>query len=354
VKQFGPSFPQHLVGEGAFRLAEWVRGDHVRFVRNPAYHGTRPWQEHEGAAYLDSITVRFVGDQGVLGQILKTGEANLVAGLPAQAVATYAGSPAYQLLAGYQSGNGMMFSLNTARPALNDVRVRRALRYAYDQDRMNQTLYGGSYVTVKGPLTKYTLYYWKGADNAYRLDPARARTILDEAGWKENSRTGVREKDGRPLALTMVMLHHKEIGEYLAAQLRAIGADLRVEVVPGPVQLQRAQSGDFDLIYERLRSYEPDLLFDEFYSKNYRPGGWAWTRYQNAALDKALLDSQSTTDPARRQALFTEAQKIVTDEALYLPTLDDPQYYAMTRKVHGFRLGATGSWYFLNDVSVDK
>jgi hypothetical protein len=29
-------------------------------------------------------------------------------------------------------------------------------------------------------------------------------------------------------------------------------------------------------------------------------------------------------------------------------------YYAMTRKVHGFRLGATGSWYFLNDVSVDK
>jgi peptide/nickel transport system substrate-binding protein len=353
VKQFGTSFPQHLVGEGAFRLAEWVRGDHVRFVRNRAYHGTRPWQEHEGAAYLESITVRFVGDQGVLGQILKTGEVNLVAGLPAQAVATYANNAAYQLLAGYQSGNGMMFSLNTARPMLNDVRVRRALRYAYDQDQMNQTLYGGSYVTVKGPLTKYTLYYWKGADNAYRLDSARARVLLDEAGWKENSRTGVREKDGRALTLTMVMLHHKEIGEYLAAQLRVIGADLRVEVVPGPVQLQRAQSGDFDLIYERLRSYEPDLLFDEFYSKNYRPGGWAWTRYQNAALDKALLDSQSTTDPARRQALFTEAQKIVTDEALYLPTLDDPQYYAMTRKVHGFRLGATGSWCFLNDVSVD-
>lgn len=55
---------------------------------------------------------------------------------------------------------------------------------------MNQTLYGGSYVTVKGPLTKYTLYYWKGADNAYRLDPARARVLLDEAGWKELGATG--------------------------------------------------------------------------------------------------------------------------------------------------------------------
>ena len=352
VRQFGSGFQQHLVGEGAFRLAGWARGDNVRFVRNPAYHGARPWQEHEGAPFLESITVRFVGDQGVLGQILKTGEANLVAGLPAQAVGTYANQPGYEVVAGYQSGNGMMFSMNTARPALNDVRVRRALRYAYDQDRMNQTLYGGSYVTVRGPLTKYTLYYWKGAENAYRLDPGRARSLLDEAGWKDNPRTGVREKDGRPLTLTIVMLHHKEIGEYLAAQLRAVGVDLRVEVVPGPVQLQRAFSGDFDIIYERLRSYEPDILADEFYSKNYRPGGWAWTRYQNAALDKVLLETQSTTDPARRRALFTEAQKTVTEQALYLPTLDDPQYYAMTRKVRGFRLGAIGSWYFVNDVSI--
>ncbi len=106
-------------------------------------------------------------------------------------------------------------------------------------------------------------------------------------------------------------------------------------------------------MYERLRSYEPDVLFDEFYSKNYRPGGWAWTRFQNATLDKVLLETQSTTDQTRRQALFTEAQQLVTEHALCLPTLDDPQYYAMTKKVHGFRLGAIGSWYFVNDISVE-
>lgn len=354
VKQYGSSFQQHLVGEGPFKLAAWVRGDHIRFVKNPAYRGARPWQDHDGPAYLDSITIRFVGDAGVLGQILKTGEANFVAGLPAQALNAYAHNPGYTVIAGYQPGNGMMFVMNTARPALNDVRVRRALRYAYDQNKMNQTLYDGNYVTLKGPLTKYTLYYWKGAESAYGLDPAKARGLLDEAGWKVNARTGGREKDGRPLSLTIVMLHHKEIGEYLATQFRAIGVELRVEVVPGPVQLQRTQSGDFDIMYERLRSYEPDILFDEFYSSNFRPGGWAWTRFQNAALDKVLLDTQSTTDPVRRQALFTEAQKMVTEQALYLPTLDDPQFYAMTKKVRGFRLGAIGSWYFVNDVAVEK
>ena len=352
VAQYGTSFSQHLVGTGAFKLAEWVRGDHVRFTRNPAYRGGPPVQDHTGPAYLDGITVKFVGDQGVLGQVLKTSEVQMVAALPAQALATYAHDPHYQVTTGYQPGNGLMFTINTSRPGLGDVRVRRALRYAYDQDKMNQTLYGGTYTVVKGPLTKYTLYYWKGAEQAYGHDPAKAKALLDEAGWKLNGSTGVREQSGRPLALTMVMLHHQEIGEYLSAQFRDIGVSLKVEVVPGPVQLQRAQSGEFDLIYERLRSYEPDILFDEFYSKNARPGGWAWNRFQDPSLDKMLLDSQATTDPATRQTLFQNVQKFVTDRALYLSTLDDPQFYAMGANVKGFRLGAIGGWFFVNDIRI--
>jgi peptide/nickel transport system substrate-binding protein len=324
VRQYGSNYQQHLVGEGAFRLAEWVRGDHVRFVKNSAYRGGPPSQVHTGPAFLDSIMVRFVGDAGVLGQVLKTGEVNMVAGLPAQALPAYAHDPNYLVVAGYQPGNGMMFSPNTSRPPLDDVRVRRALRLAYDQDEMNQVLYSGTYTPVKGPLTKYTLYYWRGAETAYPKDPAKAKALLDQAGWKINPRTGAREKDGKPLAVTLIMLHHKEIGEYLAAQFREIGVATRIEVVPGPIQLQRAQSGDFDLIYERLRSFEPDILFDEFYS----------------------------TDPVKRKALFEETQKFVTQEALYLPTLDDPQYYAMNKAVRGFKLGAIGGWFFVGDIAT--
>src|SRR5205807_4521163 len=54
------------------------------------------------------------------------------------------------------------------------------------------------------------------------------RGLLDEAGWKLNSQTGIRELGGKPLSLTIVMLHHKEIGEYLVAQFRQIGVDLKV------------------------------------------------------------------------------------------------------------------------------
>jgi peptide/nickel transport system substrate-binding protein len=353
VKQYGTSFQQHLVGEGAFRLTSWVRGDHITFTRNPAYRGGTTVQRHSGPAYLDSITVKFVGSAGVLGEILKTGEANLVMGLPSQALPDYAHNAGYQVVTGYQPGNGMMFTMNTARAPLNDVRVRQAVRYAYDQHRMNQTLYNGTYVECYGPLTKYTLYYWKGADTAYRYDPARARTLLDAAGWKPGA-SGVRERDGKPLSLTMVMLHHREIGEYLAAQFRTVGVDLRPVVVPGPVQLQRALSGDFDLIYERLRTLEPDILYSEFYSKNEgKPGGWAWSGFHNARLDAALLRTQQTADSQVRARNFAEAQRLLTEFAVYLPTLDDPQFFAMPASVKGFQLGATGAWFFANDMYIE-
>lgn len=355
VKQYGTAFPQHLTGAGPFRLAEWVRGDHIRFVRNPDYAGTPPLQEHSGPAYLDGITVRFVGDPGVLGQVLKSGEANLVAELPSQSLSDYRNNPDYRLVLGFQPGTGMQFVMNTGRPALKDVRVRKALRFAYDPDKINQTLYGGTYVTVKGPLTPSSRFYWKGAEAVYHYDPAAAGRLLDEAGWKLNSRTGIREKNGTPLSLTLVLLHHKEIGEYLSAQFKQVGVDLKVAVVPGPVQLQRAQSGNFDLIYERQRTFEPDgSLFAIWYSKNDKPGGWAWSRFHNDALDAVLLKTQSASSQPARQQLWTSVQRMVTDYALALPTVDDPVYYGMRKNVQGFKLGAIGNWFFVNDLYIEQ
>jgi peptide/nickel transport system substrate-binding protein len=355
VRRYGTSFQQHLVGIGAFKMTEWVHGDHVKFVRDPKYVSDPPWQQHKGPAYLNSITVRFVGEAGVLGQVLKSGEVNMVYKLPAQSLGEYRNNPDYTLVPGYQPGTGMQFVMNTSRPALSDIRVRRALLYAYDPDQINKTLYNGDFVTVKGPLTKYSRFYWKGVEDLYQYDLAKAKALLDEAGWKVNAQTGVREKDGQSLTLTIVMLHHKEIGEYLAAQFKNIGVDLKVTVVPGPVQLQRAQSGDFDMIYERQRTFEPDgTLFAIWYSKNDKPGGWAWSRFHDDALDAALLRTQQVSSAQEQQLLWTQVQRMVAEFALALPSVDDPVYYVMHKSVKGLRLGAIGNWFFVNDMYVEK
>jgi len=353
VRRHGVNFHQNLVGRGPYRMTQWTKGSHIRFERDPSYTGITPWQEGKGVGRLNSVTFRFVGEDAVLGEVLRSGEVNMVMELPAQVVNTYRNNPNFQVVPGYQSGSGMQFVINTSRPGLDDVRVRRAMRHAYDQDRMNQALFDGLYVANKGPLTKYTRCFWAGANDAYRLDLDRARALLEEAGWRPGL-GGVRQKDGQRLSFMASTLHHREILEYLQAQFRPIGIDLRVEVIPGPVQLQRAISGDFDIIYQRLRSFEPDDLYQLWHSSNLRAGGWSWSRYQDAKLDQALAMSQNTSDPRERCRLFTEAQQIVTQAAAALPTLDNPIYYGMHRRVKGFKLGATGGWFFVNDMVVER
>jgi peptide/nickel transport system substrate-binding protein len=347
VQKFGKDFHQNLVGLGPYKMTEWVKASHIKFVKDPNYKGPR-------TVNLDSITVRFVGEDAVLGEILKTAEANMGMEMPAQSLASYKGNASYTVTPGYQPGTGMQFTINTSKAPFTDLKVRQALRHAYDGEVANKTLYDGNYVVVKSPLTRFTRCYWAGAETVYKYDPEKAKALLEEAGWKVNPNTKIREKDGKPLTFTISMLHHQELGEWLSTQFRAIGADMKVEVIPGPVQLERAIKGDFDIIYQRLRGFEPDSLYDMWFSQNLKPGGWAWSRFVNARLDEVVSKANASADPKERCDFYTEAQKILTDNAPGLPTLDSPIYYVLKSNVKGFKLGAIGSTFIIDGMYVEK
>ena len=354
VQEYGEDFKEHLVGCGPFKMTEWVIGSHVKFVKDPNYTGGPPAQEHIGPAYLDSITFKWVGEDAVLGQVLATGEVNMVMELATQFLPTYRDDPNFQIIPGYQSGEGLMFQMQTGKPPLDDIRVRRALRHAFDPKRANWTLYDGNYVEVYGPLTKFTRCYWKGVEEAYEYDPEKSKALLEEAGWVDADGDGVREKDGQPLAMSIIVLHHQELAEYISAQFRTIGVDLKVELLTPPVQQDRALSGEFDLIYHRLRGYEPDQLHSSWYSENLFPGGWAWSRFQNDRLDEILLQTQASADPEERCELFIEAQQILTEYTPLLPTLGQPIFYAMHKNVKGFRITTQfGYQFYANDMYVE-
>jgi ABC-type transport system substrate-binding protein len=108
-------------------------------------------------------------------------------------------------------------------------------------------------------------------------------------------------------------------------------------------------------MYERQRTFEPyGTLFAIWYSKNDKPGGWAWSRFHNDELDATLLKTQEVSSEQELQRLWTQVQRIVTENALALPTVDDAAYYVMRKNVKGFKLGAIGNWFFANDMYVEK
>ncbi len=353
-------FDRFLVGAGPFVLEEWVPNDRIVFSKWEDYGGWNGIQDHEGAAYLDSITIRFIGEDAVRAAMLETGDVHIVRELPAANVEDYEDREGFELITGYQAGTGLQMVINIRNAPLNILEVRQALQWATDQPAINDLAYSGLYLVSDGPVNVVHPCYWSGAADIYGHDPAKAVELLESVGYTDEDGDGIREahnvpgvEDGTPLSLRWTVLHHTEIGEVVQGQWRELGIELKLEQVAGPIQLELRNARDFDLMYERQRTPDPAILEMVWNSANDVEGGWAWTGFVNAELDQAVVQILQVADPEERCALAHTAQRIIMENAVMLPTLSQPQFYALNSSVKNFELSSESPYFFLHNTYIE-
>ncbi|MEM7517792.1 MAG: ABC transporter substrate-binding protein [Planctomycetota bacterium] len=293
------------------------------------------------------------------GAVVASGEADVAYQIPALSTDQYIDNSDAELLSIGQSGTGLQMIFNLREPKLQDIRLRQALLHARDMGKVNDILYDGLYGEADGPLNNIHPCFWDGASEMYPHDPEKAKALLEEAGWVEGEGAlrvakGVEGvPDGERLELGWSILHHPEIGEVVQAQFLDVGVGISVEKVPGPIQLERVNARDFEIMYERLRSPDPKILDDIWNSQYDYPGGWAWTGYVNEDLNALLKEVAGNPSWDARCDAAKAAQKHIMENALVLPTLSQPSYFAVSSKVDGFKLGAEGTHFFIHDVSIN-
>lgn len=362
AEEYGLSdFDKNLVGAGPFTLEEWAPNDRIVFKKWEDYGGWNSIQNHDGPAYLDGVTVTFIGEDAVLGSIVSTGDADIARELPSAYIEDYQDQEGFEFITGYQAGTGLQMVINVRNAPLNIPEVRQALLYGSDQAAANELLYDGTYLVSYGPLNVVHPCYWEGAEELYGYDPEQAAALLESVGYTDEDGDGIREasgvpgvEDGTPLSVRWTVLHHEEIGEAIQAQWREIGVDLVLEKVPGPVQLERVNARDFDLIYERQRSPDPMILDMVWNSRWDEPGGWAWTGFVDETLDEAVGQLRTNPDITERCELATQAQQIILENAVMLPTLSQPVFYALNGGVKDFELASEGNYFYLHNTYIEE
>jgi peptide/nickel transport system substrate-binding protein len=352
-------FDKHLVGAGPFTLEEWVPNSHVTLKRWEDYGGWNSISEDGGPARLTGVTIHFIGEEAVLGNMVKTGDAHIAMNLPATYIGDYVDVDGFELVTGFQAGTGLQMVMNTRKPPFDILEFRRALLYGTNQIAINDLLFDGTYLPSYGPLNTVHPCYWEGSEERYPHDPDKAKALLEQAGYVDRDGDGVREAydvsgvaDGTPLSFKWTVLNYEEIGEAVQSQWRELGINLIVEMVPGPVQLERVNTREFDLIYERQRSPDPNLLEMVWNSAWDVVGGWAWTGFVDAELDETVRQLRVVPDPEARCELAKTAQKIILDNALMVPTLSEPVFYAVSDKVQNFQLMSEGNYFFLHNTTI--
>jgi peptide/nickel transport system substrate-binding protein len=351
LEKWGADYQFHQVGTGPFKFVEYVPNDHLTLERNPDYAWGPSVFENEGVAQLGRVEFRFFVDPATRAPALETGEVHVMGELPPRDATRLDGSDEFALHAVPIPGQPAQFFLNTGLAPLDDLHVRQGLLHATDRQAIVQTLFGDISPAAYGPLSAASPGYNPAVQNLYPYDPDKAAALLDAAGWGDSDGDGTRDKDGAPLQLTMALGgwgFNPDMAQLIQAQWAGVGVELNAEVLPYPALLEAGRSGSHHLAGFNLSGRDPNLLWTFYHSQ----GGFNFSHVNDGTLD-TLLDQATTATGPGRDALYSQIQRSVMEQALVLPVRDYVNLNVAHTNVQGLYFDAQGWFPWLIDVKLD-
>ena len=337
-------YNRNPLGTGPYRVAEWKTGEYVLLQKVPNY-----WR---GAEYpkIDKILFRFLSNTTTRINQLRGGEVHVVALIPWDKVRDLKTIPSIRL--NHVLGNGYEhLTLNEKQfPPFTDVRVRRALSHAIDREGIVKTVLDGEVTVVNGPIQPLSWAYEPNVAK-YDFDTAAANRLLDEAGWKRGA-TGVREKDGKPFALTLITQAGYAIRENVAQtvqkQFKDVGVNAQVRLIDGTAISSVWFSGKFEMLLHWWQmGADPEItLF--FAGDRSPPAGRNINYVQDSLLTKLVYASDRAVDRKERESMLRQAQRRVAELAVEIPLYNTSKIDAVPAALQNFKGNPTNAGPFWN------
>jgi peptide/nickel transport system substrate-binding protein len=234
----------------------------LRLERNPYYFKVD--ERGQQLPYIDSVDVESISNNEVVAAMAGTGQLDFVGtalrtqDFPLLKLAERSGTVQvreWQRLHG--SDVVIQPNYNTTDPRLRelfwDFRFRRALSVAIDREEMNEIIYFGRGVPRQVTVHPDSSYFEPAFATAHtQYAPDTAKSLLDEIGLRDADGDGMRDfADGEPLTITLEFFDFetpKPINlELVANYWRKVGIDLRLRLVDGNLQRERAVAGEMQM-----------------------------------------------------------------------------------------------------------
>ena len=305
--------------------------------------------EHwDGPPPVAKLTVRLVTDANARVLALRSGDVDLVYGVPPQAVKSIGSDFTVSTIA---SGREDYLVVNHRRLPFSDKAVREATSFGIDRAALNTVGLAGQGSVATGMFPPD-----QGVQNLpmQSSDQARARQILDAGGWRVGP-DGVRAKDGQRLSFQLLSAPARTEWTPMAvgiqAQLQPLGYEVQIEQVKN-IGDQLAQSQDFDIaMYSANMLVTGDPLY--IFNQTLATGGPAnYGAFSNPQLESVLQSMRAEADLSKRQALAVQAQQVVAAESPNIYVLVVPFIAATSKKVKGYTLHPNDLYILDNSISV--
>lgn len=342
-EKWGEEYQFHLTGTGPFMLKEYVPGDHVTLVRDPDYKWG-PVMFHEGPAFLDSIECRPIPENATRVAALESGELNMIDGVPPQDLARLESDPDLQIIRASAGGMPWVMQVNVKKPPTDELAVRQALWYATDQAQIVDNLFKGTMEPAYWPSEKGMLGYDAAADAVSTTNPEKAKEVLEAAGWVDTNGDGLREKDGKPLAVVLLIpadFGMDEFSTMLQSQYREVGIDMSIQSMAFPAAVEQWNKGTHNL--DPAFFWWPDpALVSIWYDSRFVGTCCNWSHYANPEVDQLVIKGEGTVGQEARHEVYRQLfTKVLEDVAVY-PLFHKRYVAAAVKTLRGISNDVTG------------
>ncbi len=327
------------IGSGPFCFVAAEQDRFVDIRKNENYWGDN--------AKLERVHFVVVPDATTRALELRKGSADLALELAPDTVVTLDREPNLQVLTG--PGTRVQYmAFNLRDPVLKDVRVRRALAYALDTGPIIRFVWRNFARPADSVLPPESWAY-NGEVQHYSHDPAKARELLDEAGYKETN--GIRF---HLQMKTSTEETSRAIAAVFQQQLREVGIALDIRSYEPATFLADITHGEFQVYSLRWigGNQDPEIFEYAFDSAQIIPKGANRQYYSNPQVDALIAKARAELDQDARKRDYAELQEILAEDLPYIDLWYLNNVMVASKRVRGLALNPSGNFDFLKTAEL--
>jgi peptide/nickel transport system substrate-binding protein len=344
----------HPLGTGPFKFKSYDQSQQVVDLEaNPNY-----W---DGAPNIPALRVRVISDSNALQAELRSGRVDispLPTSLSPDAIKTLEQDPKLTVHQ-FEGSNLNLLTFNTKEAPLDNIKVRQAIAYAIDRESMIRDLVLGQGKIAHSILPEASWAYTPG--QTYHYDPAAAKKLLDEAGFRDPDGDGPQMRFAKPIVFRISGSSGaaRQYSGVIFNYLKEVGVPVSIETSELNTLFDLLRRGQFQMTYGQWVGGNQDPIFyHDLFATTEIPtetrAARNRSRYSNPELDRILDEATNTYDHAIAAPLYAKAQEIISRDVPVFPLWYQANMVIAKKTVGNIHVDASGDWGFVKGLTVGK